>query len=116
MKHTQKGFTLVELLIVLVIGLVLVTIVMEFFANNMGWTEDRAKDNAKLFVSENNITTSRMSCAGDSDHDGYGSCTVVTTADESINLQCPTDFLQVKIFGAKGCKEITGQQKFIIRR
>ena len=113
MKQNQKGVTLVTFLgIVVILGVV---VGIFTFVNNMGWTEDRAKENARLFISENNLSTSRMSCAGDSDRDGYGSCSIVTATGENIQLQCPTDFVSVRIFGAKGCKEFAGVNKFIIR-
>ena len=115
MKRNQKGFTIIELAIVFTLVAIVTSVIFAYFGNNMGWTEDRAKENAAKFVKENSIQVSRTSCAGDSDHDGYGSCTVVTTSGEGINLQCPTDFVQVRIFGASGCKEINGQNKFIIR-
>ena len=117
MKTSQKGYTLVELMVVLAFIFLGASNITTFFINNMGWTEDRAKENAKLFIAENNLQVSRMSCAGDSDHDGYGSCSVILTNGEGIGLQCPTDFLQTKVFRARGCKELgLGQQKFILGR
>ena len=46
MKH-QKGFTVVELLIVIAIIGILAAIVSGAFLNNRGATEDRAKTGAK---------------------------------------------------------------------
>jgi hypothetical protein len=63
-----------------------------------------------LFISNNHLQVKRKSCAGDSDGDGYGSCTVVTTEGEKIFLQCPSDFLG-NLSGGTGCKETTGVVK-----
>lgn len=83
-------------------------------ANNRALTEDRALAGAKEFVRINNIQSKRISCAGDSDDDGYGSCTVVS-GSEKIKLQCPVDAINFHIFGAKGCKEIDAQVKFLTK-
>lgn len=73
--------------------------------NNRNFTEQRARENAQKFITDNNITSKRMTCAGDSDGDGYGTCTIVTSTNEKIQLACPSDFVDVRIFGAQGCKE-----------
>ena len=115
MKQSNKGYTLVELLIVVLTVGTIAAVIFGAIANNRGWTEDRAKENAVLFINDNHIAPSRLSCAGDSDQDGYGSCSIVTLAGENIQVQCPTDFISVRIFGATGCKEITGISKFVVR-
>ena len=101
-----RGFTLIELLTVVAIGLMLVSIVFNVYLNNRGATEDRAFSGANSFVEENGIQPIRISCAGDSDNDGYGTCTVVTAEKEKILLKCPTDYVDVSWFGASGCKEV----------
>jgi len=102
----QKGFTLFELLIVVVIISIIASVTLGIFVNNRGATEKRAKELAINFLQENEIAYKRVSCAGDSDDDGYGSCTVVTEEGEKIYLQCPCDFVSVNFWGAKSCKEI----------
>jgi len=78
----------------------------------MGATENRAYEAGELFISKNQIVMTdgtergRMTCAGDSDGDGYGSCTIVTLAGEKIYLQCPTDWIAVNFWNAASCKEI----------
>lgn len=78
---------------------------INFYANNMGMTEARAVENLQIFLKKNDIVPKRSTCAGDSDNDGYGSCSVTLQDDSKLRLKCPTDFVQVKIFGATVCKE-----------
>ena len=102
--------TLIEFLIKAIFAVVLLVIIVGSiigtFMNNMSATEARAEKNAMIFVEKNQINVKRMTCAGDSDNDGYGSCAITTAENERINLRCPSDFVSVAIFGAKGCKEV----------
>jgi hypothetical protein len=75
-----------------------------------GKTEARATKNAKRWVAKSNLSAKRLSCAYDSDRDGYGSCTLVTTANERIFLQCPSGWF-INLTGATGCKEIESNLK-----
>ena len=76
------------------------------FFNNLGSTERRADLAGDLFIKQNNIQVSRLACAGDFNGDGFGTCNIMTLDKEDIYLKCPTDFVDVKIFGAKKCREI----------
>ena len=102
----SHGFTLVEVLVVAIFSIIVFGAVVGLFLDNMAHTEKRAEENAKIFVTKNNIHVKRMTCAGDSDNDGYGSCAITTTDGERINLRCPASFFQVGVFGATGCKEV----------
>lgn len=102
----KLGFTAIELLIVFMIISTVGIIILTLTLNNMGATEQRARKNANIWVAENNIQVERFSCAGDSDQDGYGSCSIKTRTGEMVYLSCPTSFSSVNIFGARGCKEI----------
>lgn len=97
----NKGFTIIEIAMVLAI----IAIIVGLLINNRGVTEDRAEENLELFISKNNIDVKRSSCAGDSNDDGYGSCSIVTMDGEKIFLECPSS-LSSDAFGASNCKEI----------
>lgn len=104
-RQAAGGFTLFEFMVVLaIVGIVCMLAIAPFF-NNRGATQERAKENARMFLKDNNIEVKRLSCAGDSDSDGYGTCTVTTAAGERIMLKCPCGFIDVEFFGATGCKE-----------
>jgi hypothetical protein len=60
---------------------------------------------AQNFIEMNDLEVKRLTCAGDSDRDGYGSCVIRTIDGEMISLKCPTDFFAVNMFGATSCKE-----------
>lgn len=113
----QKGFTLAHILLTLLIISILVVVTTNIctiwlsFANNRGATEKRAYTAANYFVAKNQLQTKRLTCAGDSDGDGYGSCTLILTDGEKIRLECVSDFMDTKIYGAKGCKEMDIQVK-----
>lgn len=105
----QKGFTVVELIsvgVIITVVLVIIASVVLTFMNNRGATETRAVEGANKFISDNGLETKRVTCAGDSDGDGYGACAVTLTDGERIRLECPTNFLDVKLFGASSCKEV----------
>lgn len=111
----EKGFTMIELLITLVIGTIIMLpisgLVVDFFLNNRGATEERAYEGMNAFIMDNDLQVSRSSCAGDSDGDGYGSCTIVLESGERIYLDCPSSWGSVNLFGASGCKEIEARFK-----
>lgn len=102
----RNGFTLVEVMIVIAILSILATVVFDAILNNRGATERRAFESANIFLAENNITTERMTCAGDSDNDGYGTCNIVTDSGEKILLNCPTNYFDINWWGANNCKEV----------
>jgi prepilin-type N-terminal cleavage/methylation domain-containing protein len=108
MKKRQNGFTLIELMIAVVVILMVGGAVFNSFANNRGATESRAKEGANMFIDENGLRefVSRMSCAGDSDGDGYGTCNLAMVSGEKIVLNCPTNYWDVNVWGAGGCKEV----------
>lgn len=101
----NKGFTLIELMVVAAVLGILAAVTVSVFINNMGATEQRSYDAAHKYVADNNIQVKRMTCAGDSDRDGYGTCTLVTQ-DEKIFLQCPSSWGDVNLWGATSCKEV----------
>jgi type II secretory pathway pseudopilin PulG len=102
----MKGLALVEVLITVSIVLIVSVAVLGSVVNNRGWTEERALAGAAAFLTSNNIVAKRVTCAGDSDGDGYGTCNVVTAEGEKVILNCPTNFLDVKVWGASNCKEV----------
>jgi flagellar basal body-associated protein FliL len=102
----NKGMTLIEVLIMIVILMVITGALFWSCLNNRGATEARAKDGAKTFIAENGLYVERFSCAGDSDGDGYGTCNLALKSGEKVMLNCPTGFVDTKIWGATGCKEI----------
>ena len=106
MFRSRSGYTVIEVLVCCVMASIFLTIIMSVFVNNRGSTEERALVAAKQFALDNNIEVKRVTCAGDSDADGYGSCSMLTESGEKIMLQCPSSFTDVKLFGAKGCKEV----------
>jgi type II secretory pathway pseudopilin PulG len=102
----SNGFTVVELLICLMFVVMLSLLMMNGCLNNRAFTEQRANKGAKEYIAKNGIAITRWSCAGDSDGDGYGTCNLVLASGEKIVLNCPTDYFDVNIWGASGCKEI----------
>lgn len=112
--HMNKsGFTFIEIVVVLLMFFMISGTFLVVTLNNMGATEQRARKNASLWVAENNISIERFSCAGDSDQDGYGSCSIKTKTGEMVYLSCPASFGSVNIFGAKGCKEVEARFQII---
>lgn len=109
-RRFNKQFKWMEFMTKAMIGLIgcgiLVSALLAGCMNNKGATEKRALENAKKFASENNLKIQRINCAGDSDGDGFGSCTIVTDKNEKIMLNCPSDWFDTKVWGATGCKEI----------
>lgn len=102
----KNGFTLIEVMIVLVIISILAVILAQRLLNNRGATEKRALAAAEKFAQTNRIDIERISCAGDSDNDGYGSCVIVTSKGEKIMLNCPCSYMDTKFWGAEECKEV----------
>lgn len=106
-KSVKKVVKIITIVVCIVIGVMLALNVM----NTRVFSEKRATKNADMFIYKNKIEVKRLTCAGDGIdpkykiRDGYGSCALVTNADEKIMLQCPTDFL-ANLFGAKNCKEV----------
>ena len=108
MMKLYKGFTLIELMIVIAIISILGAVVSGGIFNNLGKTEARAYQNVEKFMSNNGITmeqVKRRTCAGDSDGDGYGSCAIVMKDGEKINLNCPASWSS-EWQGATSCKEV----------
>lgn len=110
MKKYSIGFTMIETMIGIATVAIVGAIVLGAVANNPGATEQRATKNANNWATTQGIKLKRLSCAHDSDYDGYGSCTLVAEDGERIQLQCASGFVQ-EATGASGCKEIDGQFK-----
>ena len=108
----QKGFTIIELLIVFVMVVFFAGIIASGFVNNRGATEARAYTGADKFITDNAIQIKRLTCAGDSDGDGYGSCTLATMDGERIRISCPTNWADINIFDASSCKEVFMDYQF----
>ena len=106
---------MIEIFVIIAIIGIFSAIVTNAFLNNRGATERRAYRGAKNFISMNNIKPKRLSCAGDSDNDGYGTCTVMTDDNQRIMLRCPTGYFDVNFFGASSCKEVFGDVNFTLR-
>ena len=104
--------TLIEYFIGAVIMSVFVLITggvfMAMTLNSVGATEKRAYAaldgfiDAQRNLSEEDISMS--SCSGDSDGDGFSTCTVIKNDGKEIYLNCPTDWFQVNFTGAESCK------------
>lgn len=77
------------------------------FMNNKSATEKRAHDNAVLFAELNELSVSKINCTGDGDGDGYGTCTITSTDGTKTHLDCTSDFIDVKLWKATGCKELS---------
>jgi type II secretory pathway pseudopilin PulG len=102
----RKGFTVIDFLVVVGIVMVAGLAIGNGCLNNRAWTEQRASDGAQAYINKNGLQVSRWSCAGDSDGDGYGTCTLVLASGEKVVLNCPTNFWDVNVWGAGGCKEV----------
>ena len=110
----ESGFTFVAVMSgIAIIGIVMIAVFADLL-NNRGATERRALDGANKFLIENSIKAKRVTCAGDSDNDGYGTCNIVTESGEKIILSCPTNYVDVNWFGATGCKEVFQNMNFTI--
>jgi type II secretory pathway pseudopilin PulG len=105
MKKTQTGYALIEVFVAVVFVGIVGSLIFVRFLNTPGQTEERATEHAQAWVKSQHITPKRMSCAHDSDGDGYGSCTVVTDTDEKNYLQCPAGYGNT-LMGATSCKEV----------
>jgi len=103
--RATRGATITEVMVTLAIILTAITVIASLFINNRKFTEARAVDNANLFIEEHSITVDRMTCAGDSDGDGYGTCVIKTGDGEKIKLLCPVTWVDVNLWGVVACKE-----------
>jgi len=95
-----------QLIIFVLLGLFVLLVATSCVRDNRGFTEDRAYEGVERFIKQNNIDVKRKTCAGDSDEDGYGTCTIVATDREIITIQCPVNWIDINIWGAKSCKEV----------
>jgi len=111
----EKGFTIVEVLLVAAVVGIFASLIGGVGLNNRGATERRAMVAAKMFISQNGMKVKRITCAGDSGGDGYGTCSVLTSEGEKIFLQCPTGFFDTKLFGATQCKEVYQNFNFSVQ-
>jgi hypothetical protein len=93
------------LTVIAFIMLIFVSLGGAIYQSTPGKTLARTEANVTEWVSKHGIQVQRLSCAHDSDSDGYGSCTIVTTSGEKIFLQCVGGWL-TSAFGGRGCKEV----------
>lgn len=84
---------------------VLAYTVFSTFINNKSATEKRAYENAELFAINNELTVDKINCTGDGNGDGYGTCTISSVDGSKTHLECTSDFIDVKLWKATGCKE-----------
>ena len=87
--------------------IVIVIHVFLIFMNNKSATEKRAHDNAVLFAERNELSVSKINCTGDGQGDGYGTCTITGTNGSKTHLDCTSDFIDVTLWKATGCKELS---------
>lgn len=108
MSIKTQGYTAIESIIVLAIVIVISAVIVfpYILVNNRGATETRAEEGAKKFIEKNKLEVSRLSCAGDSDNDGYGTCTLTLKNKERLRIACPTDWMDTRVWGASNCKEV----------
>lgn len=113
----QTGFTLIELMIVLIVISAVLGILVVPFLNPPGKTEASAYSAADKFIATNSIKVKRKTCAHDSDGDGQASCTIATEDGEKIFLSCPVGIIN-KAMGAESCKEISefNQSSITVRK
>ena len=100
--------------IVAIFGIIVAGSAYNPVMNSPGATERRVTDNAKVWAKESNVKYSRLSCAYDSDNDGYGSCSLAKKSSEKITLQCPTGWW-TNYTGARQCKELDSINKIMLR-
>lgn len=110
MKSRSKGYTLVEMGIALTVIAVIAFLIFfglasKLFLNRPGQTEERAYIALANWQAKNDLAFTRKTCAPDTDRDGYGSCTVVTTEGEKIYLECSSTWW-MHVTGSTGCKEV----------
>lgn len=115
MNRIIKGFTLLEVMIVLAIVGIFSLVIAGAVLNNPGATQERATANMQAWAASQGIQPKRASCAHDSDGDGFGSCTVVDQAGEKIHLQCSAGFVG-GLTGANSCKETDARLDFQEKR
>lgn len=104
-RQSKRSFSLIELMIVIgIIGIFMSIGGSVFLAPfTRSYTEKQAYKGMDSFIAQSSISgISRKTCAGDSDGDGYGTCTVVLNSGEKIFLMCPVGPFNL----ASSCKEI----------
>lgn len=105
----RKSFTLIEFMIGGAILSILLLIIGSAVSGPFlrKYTENQANQAMDAFISKAGIQdVSRKSCAGDSDGDGYGTCTIVCDSGEKIFLMCPVGLFNM----ASSCKEVPSFQ------
>lgn len=103
--HTQKGVISFQIVVCLAIVAILAVIIGEATLDNMSHTKQRAEANAKLFLAQNKLETKIFTCAGDSDGDGYGTCSMTLQDGSKLQLECSSRFMNVTVWGDTSCKE-----------
>lgn len=87
--NPKKGFTLVEVLIVLSVVAIIAIIGMLFLGGAMGWNKESAEKNAQVFISGLELDVDKLQCNGnDSDGDGYVSCTFKMKDGSTRQYEC----------------------------
>jgi len=100
--RNQKGFEVVEIMIVLTFVAVLINIGYDLFYDGSSETQKTAFIAAENFIKRNGIEVKQLSCGENADMDGYAICKILTQNGENIILNCPTEFSEVS-----DCEETT---------
>lgn len=106
MKFVQRGYGLVELMIVSTIVLIFGAAVLVPFINPPSKTEANAYEAADKFILANQLKVKRKTCGHDSDNDGQATCTIALEDSEKIYLSCPVGIVN-RWMGAESCKEVS---------
>lgn len=88
--HQTKGYTVIEILIVMAIAGIFLIVIAGFLANCMGWNgnQEAAQKAAEEFAKEV-PNVKRVECVRfDTDNDGYISCTLFRDNADPLPIEC----------------------------
>lgn len=88
-KTKTKGFTIIELMIVIAIIAIIVAIVIGSVGGMSGKDKSSAEENAKQFIKNMDLEVDKVQCNGvDSDNDGYVSCMFKMNDGKMQQFEC----------------------------